>query len=353
MEEALLHSLKDAKKVKCVVWDLDHTLWEGILLEDGEVTPREEIVPIILELDRRGILLSIASKNDYESAKKRLKQLGIWEYFLFPQIHWGPKSQSVLAISEALNIGLDTIMFVDDQPFEREEVQFTHATVRCVDAADYMTILNIPEMNPVFITEDSKQRRLFYMADLDRKEAEESFDGPQEEFLQSLDMRLRIHRATEQDLRRAEELTVRTNQLNTTGYSYSFDELKALIHSEEHLLLMADLKDKYGDYGKIGLALIECTPECRNLKLFLMSCRVMSRGVGSVMLSHIMKLTAIKQVPLQSEFLPNDRNRMMYVTLKFAGFKDKEKRGNIEILEHDLLRIPPFPDYISLQIDDE
>src|SRR5262245_60645516 len=106
--------------VKCVVWDLDDTLWSGVLLEDREVRPRPDA---LRALDARGIRQSVASRNDPAVALGKLRELGVLEYFLHPQIHWDAKSSSVRAISEALNLGLDSLVFVDDQPFERDEVR--------------------------------------------------------------------------------------------------------------------------------------------------------------------------------------------------------------------------------------
>src|SRR5581483_5052110 len=121
------------KTMKCVVWDLDNTLWNGTLLEDGQVTLREEIVHTIKLLDARGILHSIASKNSYEAAMAMLQQLGVSEYFLYPQINWNSKASSIREIAKAINIGLDTIAFVDDQAFERAEVAFQIPEVLCID----------------------------------------------------------------------------------------------------------------------------------------------------------------------------------------------------------------------------
>ena len=110
--------------IKCVIWDLDNTLWEGILIENGlsGVRLREPVVDVIKEIDRRGILQSVASKNNQEDVLNALRHFGIEEYFLYPQINWEPKSQSVTRIAKRLNIGLDSIVFIDDQAFEREEV---------------------------------------------------------------------------------------------------------------------------------------------------------------------------------------------------------------------------------------
>ncbi|MCK4259504.1 MAG: HAD-IIIC family phosphatase [Halanaerobiales bacterium] len=246
------------KKVKCLVWDLDNTLWDGVLLEDDNVELREGVTDIIKELDRRGILLSIASKNSHEDAWEKVKELQLDEYFIYPQINWNSKSSSITKIAESINVGIDTFAFIDDQPFELEEVASVHPDVICINASKLDDLLDMPEMTPRFITKDSKMRRLMYKSEAKRKETEEEFVGTQEEYLASLNMELSIAPAEEDDLQRAEELTVRTNQLNTTGYVYSYDELNKLRKSDKHKLLMAELNDRFGTYGKIGLALIEC-----------------------------------------------------------------------------------------------
>src|SRR5215207_3510392 len=305
----------DAKQVsKCVVWDLDNTLWDGVLLEDGRVSLRPRVVEIVKELDGRGILQSIASRNDHDQALERLREFGLDEYFLHPQVNWNSKASSVRKIAESLNIGLDAVAFIDDQPFEREEVRHSLPEVLCIDAAELDSLLDMPQLNPRFITEDTKARRLMYLSDIVRRKVEEEFVGPKEEFLAGLGMTFTIAPAGAEDLRRAEELTVRTNQLNTTGYTYSYEELDGFRRSGRHQLLIASLEDKYGAYGKIGLTLVECGEEVWTLKLLLMSCRVMSRGVGAVMLGHALSLARERNVAFRAEFVSNDRNRMMLVT---------------------------------------
>jgi FkbH-like protein len=338
--------------VKCVVWDLDNTVWDGVLLEDGDVKLRPGIVDVLRTLDERGILHSIASRNDHDAAMARLEEFGIAEYFLYPQINWGQKSDSVKAVAEAINIGIDTLAFVDDQPFERDEVGFTHPQVLCIDALDAERIPDLPRMQPRFVTADSRERRHLYRADAQRKAAEESHTGASEEFLASLDMHFTIAPAREDDLKRAEELTVRTNQLNATGYTYSYEELDAFRSSPDHELLVASLDDKYGTYGKIGLALVERSADVWTLKLLLMSCRVMARGVGSVLLGHLIRKAHDAGVTLRAEFVSTDRNRTMLVTYKFAGFREVAKNGDVSVLEHDNSHIPSFPPYMEVVVED-
>jgi FkbH-like protein len=350
IEETQAAHPRRVKAAKCVVWDLDNTIWRGTLLEDETVYLQENVIEIIKTLDHRGILQSIASKNDYTQAMTKLKEFGLDEYFLYPQIDWNSKSSAIKTIAESLNLGLDSFAFIDDQQFEREEVSFSLAEVRCVDAADLDRLLDMPEMNPRFITSDSKLRRLLYITDEKRKNAEKEFVGPQEEFLASLGMVLTISPAQEEDLQRAEELTVRTHQLNTTGYTYSYSELNQVRQSNRHKLFIADLADKYGSYGKIGLALLECQEDRWTIQLLVMSCRVMSRGVGTLMITHLLNLAKQAGVNLQAEFVSTDRNRMMYITYKLCGFKEIERQGNLSILKHDLGAIPPFPTYVRVQV---
>lgn len=338
--------------IKCVVWDLDDTVWDGILLEDREVTVRPHVVRLLEALDERGILHSIASRNDHALAMAKLEEFGLGQYFLYPQIHWSSKAASIARIAKDLNIGLDAIAFVDDQPFEREEVAFTHPGVLCLDSAFLDDLLERPEFNPRFITEDSRLRRRMYQADIERNREEAGYVGPKEEFLATLGMAFTIAPCREEDLKRAEELTVRTHQLNTTGYTYSYEELDELRKSPRHKLLISSLEDRYGSYGKIGLALIEVGEDVWTLKLLLMSCRVLSKGVGMIMLHHILRMAKDAKVRLRAELVPNDRNRQMLITYRFAGFREVGREGEVSLMENDYSALQPPPSYVDLKVLD-
>ncbi|KPA18697.1 haloacid dehalogenase [Candidatus Magnetomorum sp. HK-1] len=350
MNKERIHSEESTKKIKCLVWDLDNTLWDGVLIEDDAVVLKKGALNIIKTLDERGILQSVASKNDYNLAMNKLKEFKIKNYFLYPQIHWNSKVYSIEEIRKSINIGIDSIAFVDDQPFEREEVRHSLPDILCIDAAEMDNLLDMPEMNPRFITDESSIRRQLYLSDIKRKKIEEKFIGPQEDFLATLDMKLTIAPAQEEDLKRAEELTMRTHQLNTTGYTYSYDELNSFRKSEDHILLVASLDDRYGAYGKIGLVLIHCNEDLWTLKLLLMSCRVMSRGVGSIMINYIRKEAKNKGVRLQAEMITTDRNRMMYMTYKFSGFTEVKQSNGFILFENDTTHIPDFPEYVKLKL---
>jgi FkbH-like protein len=334
--------------IKCVVWDLDNTLWSGILSEGDEIILRPWVKETIVELDRRGILQSVASKNDFDLAWKKLEDFELRDFFLCPQIGWGSKADSVKAISESLGISLDAFAFVDDQAHERAEVEYFHPMTMTIDAADAATILKLPQMQPRFVTAESRIRRAMYQADFGRKNFEAGFAGSKQEFLATLGLRITICRATEEYLRRAEELTIRSHQLNATGKTYSYDELHWLMRSPEHLLLVARLEDRFGSSGTIGLALVEKSSGIGCLKLLIVSCRVKSCGVGGILLSYILRYAKREGMRLRAEFVKTERNRMMYLTYKFHGFNDVEMRGDVEILDHDLDEIRPFPDWATV-----
>lgn len=342
----VLQEEKKQRSVKCVVWDLDNTLWEGTLLEGGVSRLREGVLDIMQALDARGILQSVASKNEHALAMAKLEELGVADYFLYPQIGWGTKSGSLQRIAKDLNIGIDSFAFIDDQAFEREEVMSVVPQVLCIDALEIGGMLEQKAFNPRFVTEDSARRRAMYMADIKRKDVEEHFDGPQDAFLSSLEMKLTIAPAQEEDLKRAEELTLRTNQLNTTGYTYSHDELDFFRKSDQHKLWIAGLEDKYGTYGKIGLVLVEKREGAWMVKLFLMSCRVMTRGVGTVLINFLRNEARGNNVRLLAEMLPNEKNRMMYMTYKFNHFRELEKHGELVVFENNLETVVPYPAYL-------
>jgi FkbH-like protein len=338
-------------RIKCIVWDLDNTLWDGVLLEDGAVTVRPGVVEHIRRLDQMGVLHSVASKNDREAALAKLTELGVADLFLFPQANWNAKSDSIKRIAKALNLGLDAFAFVDDQEFERGEVAHVLPEVTCVDVLELDEALAREEFIPRFVTDESAQRRIMYQGQIARDELESDFVGTNDEFLASLDMSFTIAPAHRDDLQRAEELTVRTNQLNSTGRTYSYEELDQLRESDDHLLLVASLTDKFGSYGKIGLALVEKDEQVWKLRMMLMSCRVMSRGVGMVLLSHILGLATEAGVAVRADFVETGRNRMMQVTYAFAGFREVARDGSHVVLEADLAAVQPPPPYVQLHIE--
>ncbi len=340
---------RSSRKVKCVVWDLDNTIWDGVLLEGDDVRLRDGVEDVLRTLDERGILHSLASRNDAELAEAKLEELGIHEFFVHGQISWDAKSVSVRRIAEALNISTDSLAFVDDDPFERDEVAMGVPDVLCIEADASREMVGRPEFTPSAITTDSRHRRSMVKAEVHRAEIAETMAPA--EFLESLDMVMTVGEATPEDLDRVEELTLRTNQLNSTGYTFSRDELEDIRDSPSHRLYVAGLDDRYGTYGRIGLALVELQDDCSLVRLFVISCRVMARGVGPALLRHLVVEADARGVPLRAQFIRSDRNRPMYLMFKFGGFREIQKDDDIALLECTIESAPPAPSYVTLDID--
>jgi FkbH-like protein len=277
-----------AKTFKCVVWDLDNTLWDGVLVEDGpeKIRLREGVVTVIRELDQRGILHSIASKNNAEETLKTLEGYGLADYFLFPQIGWQPKSKSIAQISQQLNIGVDTIAFVDDQPFEREEVRAVLPQVALIDAVEYAGLTSRPECQ-VPVTDESRSRRAMYREQEKRQAVLKAYQGDYSAFLKDCNMEVRIAPLDDASLQRVYELAQRTNQLNFSGTRYQQEQLREIMHSESLETYVIDATDRFGTYGIVGFGIVD-TREPRLLDL-MFSCRVQSKRVEHAILAFLLK----------------------------------------------------------------
>jgi methoxymalonate biosynthesis protein len=310
--------------VKCLVWDLDNTLWQGTLLEDSSVRLPSEIRDVITTLDSRGILQSVASKNDYDLAWQRLEDFGIAEYFVLPRIGWGPKSDSVMDIADKLNFAMNTVAFIDDMPNERAEVTFRVPEVRCYAADQALALPALTEFSPAVVTVDARRRREMYQASFRREAEKESFAGPGEDFLRSLDLEMHIKRADKEELSRVEELTLRTSQMNATGVHYSDEDLLGLLDDPAHEVLTVTLTDRFGPHGAIGVLLLECHPMVWHLRLLATSCRVVSFGAGAVIIAWLIDQAARAGVHLAADFRPTERNRMMDIAYRFAGFTNDQ-----------------------------
>ncbi|WP_028478660.1 HAD family hydrolase [Nocardia sp. CNY236] len=309
--------------VKCLVWDLDDTLWQGTLLEDGEVALDPAIRDVIIELDSRGVLQSISSRNDHDMAWNRLAAFGLAEYFVLPEIGWGRKSDAVRRIAEKLNFAPSTIAFIDDQPVERAEVNYYLPEVRCYSAETAATLTGLPEFTPVTNTVDSRRRRQMYQAGFRRDAERAEFEGADEDFLRSLELVLRIGRATEEELSRVEELTLRTSQMNATGVHYSDTTLRSLLRDPNHEVLVAAMTDRFGPHGAVGVILIEKHDAVWHLRLLATSCRVVSFGAGSTLLAWLTDQAYRAGVHFVADFRPTHRNRIMEVAYRFAGFDEQ------------------------------
>ena len=287
VQEAAAPEGKTAK-IKCVVWDLDNTLWDGILVEDGPAKLRLKpgITEIVQELDRHGVLHSIASKNNAEEALQALKQFHLADYFLCPQISWQPKSQGIQEIARQLNIGSNSLLFVDDSEFELEQVRDVCPEVQLLKAEHYSTLLQIPECL-VPVTDESARRRQMYRLEEKRNVVAETFGRDYMAFLKHCAIQLSIRPLTEQNLERVHELTQRTNQMNFSGNRYDRDTLTKILCTTNLDTYVLDCEDRFGSYGVIGFSIVD-RREPRMTDL-MFSCRIQSKRVEHAFLSWVIR----------------------------------------------------------------
>ncbi|MGA8273622.1 MAG: HAD-IIIC family phosphatase, partial [Candidatus Sulfotelmatobacter sp.] len=279
---------KGEKKIKCVVWDLDNTLWDGVLVEDGpeKLVLKPGIAAIIQDLDQRGILHSIASKNNLEDALQVLKKFKLEEYFLCPQVSWSPKSQGIAAIAQQLNIGIDALLFVDDSKFELGEVKAACPELKILDALDYRTL---PERSDcqVPVTAESRERRKLYQVEANRQTVAQSFSHDYMAFLRDCEIQLTVRPMTEDNLERVHELTQRTNQMNFSGNRYDREVLRNLLSVPYIDTFVLSCEDRFGTYGVIGFSIVD-RREPRMTDL-MFSCRIQSKRVEHAFLASVIR----------------------------------------------------------------
>ncbi len=312
---------KPAEKVKCVLWDLDNTLWDGILIETENteslcIKPNVEV--LIKALDERGIIQSVASKNDYENAYPVLEKMGIADYFLYPQINWNPKSGSVKTVAENLNIGIDSLALIDDSAFEREEVRSVLPMVRVYDITEISDLLNQPEFE-VPVTEESKNRRNMYRAEEKRNTLKTSSYTDPLEFLRKCNLQLNIFApSTEAEILRCFELVVRTNQLNMSGNKYSKDEFDEVLNRPNHKSFAFSCKDDFGEYGIVGFGQYKTEDNVLIFTEFAMSCRVAGKCVESALFAELLKRENCEKGVF--ECVITKKNILLRNTLADVGF---------------------------------
>ncbi|MFE5297084.1 HAD-IIIC family phosphatase [Streptomyces sp. NPDC056632] len=335
-----------APPVKCLVWDLDGTLWQGTVLEGDLPVLRPGVRELLDALDRRGILHAVASRNDHDQAWPHLERLGVAEYFVCARIGWGRKPDAVKDIAERLGFATGALAFVDDTEHERAEMAARLPEVRVYTPEDLEHLGDRPEFTPDVVTADAAGRRRMYQAGMARDRAREAFDGPDEEFLRSLEIEMGIARATEDDLHRLSELTLRTSQMNATGVHYAHDDLVRLIAEPGHEVLAVTMKDRFGSHGAVGVVLLRTDTPRWHLKLLATSCRVVSFGAGSLILRNLLDQAARNGTGVVADFRPTDRNRVMEIAYRFAGFEDAPAEATEELppAEDGVQRLHAAPD---------
>lgn len=324
-----------AEKVKCLVWDLDNTLWNGILIEteDNEsLELKAGVLETIKKLDERGIIQSIASKNDFAPAMEQLEKLGISEYFLYPEIHWNAKSASIKNIAANLNIGVDAMAFIDDSVFEREQVHSALPEVRTYDALEVEKLTELPEFD-VIVTDESRHRREMYRAEEKRNALMASENDDTVSFLRKCNLRIKVFAPqTEADITRCFELVNRTNQLNMSGRRYTRNEFDALLSKIGQTSIAFSCRDDFGSYGIVGFMQYRkdncelCFTE------FAMSCRVAGKYVESALFTHVLNDTCCEKGTLTVH--KTKKNVLLRKTFESIGFAVEQ--DNAETVKYDV-----------------
>jgi FkbH-like protein len=332
LAEEVLYQFKvlnpKSKRVKCAVFDLDNTLWSGILREDGpgHLYPKWAHLQVLEALEARGILVAVCSKNDPEDAAHLESILGkeVADKFVSVKMNWGPKSQNIRQIAAELNLGLDAVAFFDDNPLEREEVRSNAPGVVVFDAAEILHVYHMAIFEPIGeLTEESTTRTQLYKSQARRTAAESHFQGADlAEFYKSCQFQLHIARPGPGMAARIEELIQRTNQLNATGNRTARLVLDQFLNDDAHYhVCIASLRDRFGDYGLIGMCIAEKHGARWDVKELNFSCRAMGKHVEHAVMAHLRdcaRQAGADQITVTMQ--KTSRNREMRRILEEVGF---------------------------------
>lgn len=317
---------KPADKVKCVVWDLDNTLWNGILIEhDGDepMQLKQGVLSLIKALDERGIIQSVASKNDFEPAFEMLKKLGIDEYFIYPQINWGAKSDSLMTIAKSLNINIDTFAFIDDSDFERKQVESVLPSVRVYDETRVPDLLSDKSFD-VIVTADSKNRRAMYKAEEKRNIIKTESSANIEDFIKRCELEVELFKPdTDEEKLRCYELVLRTNQLNMSGIKYSEKEFENVLDRDNVKTFAMSCKDIFGEYGIVGFIQYTVQENQVVFKEYAMSCRVAGKYIESALFSYLLEKEGAEHGIFEVNITA--KNSLLRRTLETIGFEVKSQ----------------------------
>ncbi|MBQ7629785.1 MAG: HAD-IIIC family phosphatase, partial [Selenomonadaceae bacterium] len=296
------------KNKKCLVLDLDNTLWGGVIGDDGlenlqigHETPAAEAFTefqkYVLKLKRRGVILAVCSKNDEDVAKSGFTHPDSvlkFEDFAAFYANWQPKNENIAAIAAELNIGIDSLVFIDDNPAERQIVRDTlpEVAVPEVDAADIFSYIHAIEgagyFEPLTISDDDLKRNDTYRENKQRQNLAASVSN-YDDFLISLNMNAEIDSFKPIYFDRIAQLTNKTNQFNLTTRRFTRAEIEQIAADSRYITLYGRLEDKFGDNGLISVIIGEKRNDEVHVNLWLMSCRVLKRGMEFAMLDELVK----------------------------------------------------------------
>ncbi|MDD5462117.1 MAG: HAD-IIIC family phosphatase [Methylococcales bacterium] len=354
------------KTRKCLILDLDNTLWGGVIGDDGlaglrlgNETPEAEAFTAIqlycLELKRRGVLLAVCSKNDPKIAQEGFSHpdsiLSLEDFSAF-KAGWGQKDEAIVEISHELNIGFDSLVFFDDNPAERELVAMRLPMVAVPnigsDPSNFVEILDRQlYFEPLDISAEDLKRASYYASNTQRNLVQASY-GNYGEFLDSLEMKAEIRPFAPVYMDRIAQLTNKTNQFNLTTRRYTLGELEAMRCDPRYLTLYGRLADKFGDNGLVSIVVGRVESDELHIDLWLMSCRVLKRELEIAMLDKLVEQARKRNIKwIQGTYLPTPKNGLVadhYEKLGFELLNSNEQGSEWKL---DVLAYTPKNTHIS------
>lgn len=351
---------------KCIVLDLDNTLWGGIVGEDGFNGIQLGLEPpgntylefqrVLLSLYQRGIILAINSKNNFDDALKIINDHPYMilreEHFASMRINWNDKVSNMREITSELNIGADSMVFFDDDPVNREYMKLNMPQILTVelpqDSSQYAQIIKqMNEFSVLNITDEDAKRGKMYVEQRKRSDLEQSAPDL-ESFLKNLELRLLIKKANEFTIPRISQLTLKTNQFNLTTKRYQESDIRKFSEDDKYLVGCLQVEDKFGDNGITGVFIVNKeNPMEWLIDTFLLSCRVMGREVEKGMLGYIMnkaKENGVEQI--KAQFIMSQKNKPIEDFLPNCGF-----HKNDDYWVYSLKTPFTIPEYLTVRVE--
>ena len=333
---------------KCIALDLDNTLWGGIIGEAGfdgiKLGPTPpgnafmEFQRYLLSLFERGVILAINSNNNYDDAIKVIKQhphmILREDKFASIKINWDNKANNLVAIAKELNIGFDSMLYIDDDMANRQLIKEMLPQVSVFnlprDPASYASaIKNYAEFDTFQITEEDTKRGAMYAQERKRKEIKKSFSNISD-FLAHLDIKVNMDKANDFSIPRLSQLAQRTNQFNLTARRYTEEEMRRLVKEPIRKVYSIKVSDKFGDIGISGMVSIKPSEEEMIADSFLLSCRILGKEIEKAVTSFLITLArSAKKKYLVFEYIPTEKNEIALKFLKNTGFRcfKKDKKS--------------------------
>jgi len=349
---------------KCLVLDLDNTLWGNIIGEDGiegiKIGPYPEgrsfveFQKVIKALSENGIILAINSKNNQKDAMKAINEhphmILREKDFSCIKINWNDKISNMREIAKDLNIGLDSIVFFDDDPINRELLRMGIPEINTIelpkDPSSYAQILrNLNDFNILKITKDDVQRKIMYSQEQNRQKLESSTKNLNE-YLKKLDIKIKIKLDNEFSISRISQLILKTNQFNLTTKRYQEEEIKEFVEDKTMIVGCSEVDDKFGENGITNVFIIKIKSNEWIIDTFLLSCRIMGRGIEEGIIGKILEIAKNKGIKkITATFIPTEKNKPAENFLKNYGFK-KEKENWVFLLKHKI----KIPDHLQVEL---